>query len=281
MDFPMKIKFGIRPKTLFYDSETDIKVKTIMHPPENYKEICYKMLMSTWADYSSSNDRDTVEAENKAFMQILKFEVLPNSLESLVFTFCIEGLTLVEVTHLLRHRTFFGIHAQCTADRFLQEDSVFIPTSIKNSKFKDEYIELTKKAAQLYTAMVDSKEISLLDARYILPRNNRYFYYVSMNLKDAMNFINQRKCTAIQPELDNILAKRIYEEISKYIPEIKKVVSLKCNSNCHAIKGPIDKTSRIYQPDKNHAEFVTDSIGAEYFIYNKTRKQMGINYEVE
>lgn len=279
MDFPMKIKFGTKPKTLFYDSEETIKVKTIMKPPENYKEICYQMLVSTWADTPIEHSRDIVAEENKAFMQILKFEVLPNSMEALTFTFRIEGLTLVEITHLLRHRTFFSIHAQCTADRFLQEDSAFIPSSIKNSKFKDEYVELTKKAAQLYAAMVDSKEISLLDARYILPRNNRYFYYVSMNLKDAINFINQRKCTAIQPELDNILAKKIYEEIAKVIPEIKQVVSLKCNQNCHAIKGPIDKTSRIYQPDENHAKYIAENIGKEYFIYDKTRKQMGINYE--
>jgi len=280
MKFPMKIKFDKQSKTLFYDSNENINVVMLNNPPTNYKEICYEMVNSTWADVPVDKYSVCESELADTFKNILKFKLLPNSLEALVFTFRIEGLTLIEVTHLLRHRTFFSIHAQCTADRFLQEDSVFIPSSIKNSEFRDEYVELTKKVVDFYTKMVDSKKISLLDARYILPRNNRYFYYVSMNLKDAIAFINQRKCTAIQPELDNILAEKIYDLICSVIPEVKEVVSLKCDSSCHAIRGMQEKTSRIYQPDENHKE-LKKTLEETDFIYKKTRKQMGINYEVK
>jgi len=180
---------------------------------------------------------------------------------------------MIEVTHLLRHRMFSSIHAQCTGDRFLQKDSCFIPSSIVGTKFEKEYKEITEKAKELYEKMISSKEISLLDARYVLSRNHRHFYYFTANLKDLIAFMNQRKCTQIQPELDNILAHKIYDEISKIIPEIKETLSMKCGSNCFYIKSQGIDNSRVYMPDKEHSKFMKEQNIST--LYNKTRKQMG------
>jgi thymidylate synthase (FAD) len=235
------------------------------------------MIKSTWADepIDVTDDDDDRPEIRETFMNLLTGKVLPNSMEHLLFTFRIEGLTLIEVTHMLRHRTMSSVHAQCTADRFLHHDSAFIPQSILNSKFADRYKELTESCKELYAEMVDSKDISLLDARYILTRNHRYFYYFTMNLKDAMMFINQRKCTQIQPELDNVIAHLVHRCISHIVPEFAQVVSLDCGPSCFYVKAPDEDNSRLYKPDEVHARYVRTDFTT---LYDKTRKEMGAGF---
>lgn len=268
----IKTRFNEEPKTVWHNSTNNIKVTVTNYPQGDFKRRCFNMIKSTWADTPVDTSMVHNSDIEDTFLELLQFKVLPNSMEHLQFTFLIEGLTLVEVTHLLRHRMFSSIHAQCTGDRFLQKDSVFIPSSIEKSEFAEEYKKLTTATKQLYTKMTNSKQISLLDARYILTRNHRYFYYVSMNLKDAMAFINQRKCTQIQPELDNILAHKIYENIIKVIPELAKVLSLKCGPRCFYITSQGIDNSRVYLPDAEHKKYLKEDVNT---VYSKTRKEMG------
>ena len=282
--FPMPIRFGETPTTEFFSSRDTIKVTLTDWPRPGYKERCAEMIMSTWADEPAIPlHKISAEDVEKIFMQLLQGKVLPNSMESLTFSFKIEGITLVEITHILRHRMFASIHAQCTADRFLTHDSAMIPTSIENSQFADEYRALTIQAKELYQKMCDSTEISIMDARYILPRNNRYFYYVTMNLKDAMAFIKQRRCTAIQPELDNEIARQIYNHITALIPEVRHVLSMACDGSCHTTFGNDAHTTRLYQPDINHAQIISEkkkkNINPLNYLYEKTREQMGSFYQ--
>lgn len=280
VEFPMALRFHETPKTEFFKSSETINVTMTDWPAGDFKSRCAEMIMSTWADTPVIQSRDlTHEDVERIFMQLLEGKVLPNSMESLIFSFKIEGITLVEITHILRHRMFASIHAQCTADRFLTLDSAMIPTSIENSEFADEYRELTIKTKDLYQRMCDSQEISIMDARYILPRNHRYFYYVTMNLKDAMAFIKQRRCTAIQPELDNEIARQIYDNICKIIPEVRYVLSMTCDGSCHTTFGNDAHTTRLYQPDINHAQIISarkkKNINPLNYVYTKTREQMG------
>ena len=275
MKFPMKVRFGEEPTTKFHDSKNNIKVTLKSHPNKDYKYLVYEMVKSTWIDKPFDWDKEIVLPVDldETFMDVLTFKTLPNSMECLTFVFLIEGLTHIDISHLLRHRNFFSIHAQCSGDRFLTHDSAFIPSSISRSAFKDRYLQLTMGAKKLYQEMVDSQEISLMDARYILTRNHRYFYYVGMNLKDAIAFINQRKCTMIQPEIDNILAHEIYNKIGSIIPEIFEAVSLECGPRCHWIISNDDRNTRLYDPDNNHAKHLGKGRNS---LYGKKRTELGI-----
>lgn len=277
VDFPETIRFGEKPITEFYNSENSIRVVTIQEPPKNYKEICYRMVEATWQDKPTTEiellrNKEKIE---QTFLDLLKGKVLPNSMESLNFTFMIEGLTHIEWSHILRHREgFSGWHFECTGDRFLTNDSVFIPSSIDKSKFADKYKKISIDAKKLYQEMVDSKEISLMDARYILTRNHRYFIYVTINLKAIIGFIRQRSCEAVQPETDNILAHKIYEQVIKSIPEISQVIDFRCRANCPFIVSPLNRNTRLYLPNKNHRELF--EYNPDNYLYKKTRKEMGV-----
>ncbi|NJR72717.1 MAG: FAD-dependent thymidylate synthase [Scytonema sp. CRU_2_7] len=286
-EFPMKVRFGEEPTTEYYDSLNNLRLILLSKPSEGFRERCVEMMKATWADEPVNQFSLSKEEVHAQFMKILKFKVLPNSLEHIQFQFRVEGLTLVEVTHLLRHRMFSSIHAQCSADRFLQHDSVFIPSSIERTEFAERYKSLTEECKHLYIDMVDSKKISILDARYILTRNHRYFYYFGCNLKDAIAFINQRKCTGIQPEMDNLFAEQMYQCIQLCIPEIKSVVHLDCGPSCVYVTSDGEDSSRVNYPDQVHAKLISDKFGEdserlkpEYYLMNSmTRKSMGIDYE--
>jgi thymidylate synthase ThyX len=271
---PMKLKFNKPVKTKFLTENEAIKVTMINYPPKNYKEICYRMIMSTWADKPIDISKIKQEDINRTFKELISFKILPNSMEMLNFTFLIEGLTHIEISHMLRHRNFSAVHALCSGDRDLRNDNIVIPESIKNSEFKEKYEKLSQQCKELYAKMVDSKNISLMDARYILTRNHLYYYYFTMNLKDALAFINQRKCTQIQPYTDNLIAKKIYENIISVIPEVADVISLKCDERCHYVKtANTGKATNLYLPDKTHDCFDWNS---DNFIYKKKRYELGI-----
>lgn len=283
VEFPMELRFNEEPTNEIIPSNETIGVDMLDYPRGDFRERCFDMIMSTWQDtvgeYQVPKTKSTVQ---DTFMKLLTGKVLPNSMEHLTFMFRISGITLVEITHILRHRMFFSIHAQCTADRFLTHDSAMIPTSIIGTEFEAEYVELTKRTKQLYQDMCDSKKISIMDARYILPRNQRYFYYVGMNLKDAIAFIKQRRCTAIQPELDNEIARQLFVHISTIIPELKQVMSLQCDHTCHTTFGNEEHTTRLYQPDANHAKIISakkkQNINPDNYVYGATREDMGSFY---
>ncbi len=285
-NFPMKVRFGEKPSTEYFNSQSCLNLEMLSFPSHDFRRDCVKMMLATWKDEPVKNKELTHEDVAENFKKILSMKVLPNSLESLHFQFRVDGLTLIEVTHLLRHRMFSSIHAQCSADRFLQHDSVFIPTSIENSQFADRYRKLSEECKELYCDMVDSRDISILDARYILTRNHRYFYYFGCNLKDAIAFINQRKCTAIQPELDNIFAHQMFERISSIIPEIKDVVSLNCSPQCFFVTSDSEDSSRVNYPDENHERLIRQKYGdtserldKNYYLFHKKRSEMGISLE--
>jgi len=285
-NFPQKLKFGVNYSVLF-NGLYSIELETVEAPRVDYKRLVYRKVKATWEDQPMyKKDLDLVSDEEllQTFMDVITFKTLPNSMESIQFTFLIRGLPLVEVTHLLRHRTLSGIHAQCTGDRDLREDTYYIPNSIQrltedtnDNNFAERYKKLVEQCVELYSDMVDSGDVSLMDARYILPRSAQYFYYFTVNLKDLIMIINQRKCTMIQPEVDNYFAYLLYTEAVKYIPELKEIITLKCTSNCHYVNSRDDLNTRLYYPDKNHEELLRNKGLNEMpnSVYKRTRKDMG------
>jgi thymidylate synthase ThyX len=276
-EFPMKLKFFEEPKTQFKTEQEAINVTMVSHPMHDFRELCTRMIRSTWKENPA--EKLSQEEIDSTFKLLLEKKTLTNSMESLTFVFLLEGLTHIEISHLLRHRYFFSIHALCSGDRDLRHDDVLIPNSIKSSKFKDEYERVSREAKKLYSDMVDSKDVSVMDARYVLNRNHTYYYYVGMNLKDAINFINQRKCQMVQPYTDNLIAQKIRDCIAEVIPEISQTVSLQCNKGCHFINSPVARNTRLYQPDANHEKLF--KFNPHNFLYARKRTEMGIPESVQ
>ena len=110
--------------------------------------------------------------------------------------------------------------------------------------------------------MTDSKVISMMDSRMILPKCMTSFYYMRLNLKDLIGFVRQRQDVQIQPAADNVLAARMAIEACKSVPELTQVFNFD-TQDTHYIKtfrvkeGDkwISRGTNLYQPEPKNDTF--------------------------
>ena len=219
---PMDLKFGQEPITHYINNLESLSIEVIDAPTqEQAQKIAWNMTKATWADTPNETNFENASPEEASInlQDVLNFRALPTPMECLGFTFKISGIDTQTVTHLIRHRAG-SFAAQCTGDRDLRNDNVLVPESVENSDFHQRFIEVAAAAKQLYSDMVDSRVVSLMDARVILPKSLETFYVARFNLKDLIGFIKQRQDVQIQPEVDNIMATRIARLVVERIPEV-------------------------------------------------------------
>ena len=247
IELPMVLKFGQEPKTSFLNNLDALKVELVDHPTRQQAwNVAWHYVKATWADRPDIDPTAGVSQQelSKNLEDVFGGRTLPAPMECLGFTFRLSGLSFQEVTHIIRHRagTFA---AQCTGDRDLRDDDVVVPEPVQNSPdFLRRWEKIVNDSKELYAEMVDSKVVSMMDARLILPKCMTSFYYMRLSLKDLIGFIYQRMDTQIQPAADNLLASRMAVEVAKVIPEFTSVIDFN-KPDMHYIK-----TFRVKEGDK-------------------------------
>ena len=262
---PMDLKFNEKPQTEFFNNLLALKVELVDAPTqEQARNVAWHYVKATWADSPDEIDPDFASnsIKSKNLLDVLQFRALPTPMECLGFTFRLSGLSFQEVTHIIRHRAG-SFAAQCTGDRDLRDDSAVIPESIQNSpEYLKRYREIVLMSKQLYADMNDSKVVSMMDTRMILPKCMTSFYYMRLNMKDLIGFVRQRQDPQIQPAADNIIAARMAIEACKSIPELSQVLNFDA-PDIHYIKtfrvkeGDrwISRGTNLYQPEPKNDTF--------------------------
>jgi len=246
IELPMVLKFGQKPTTNFLNNLDALKVELVDYPTRQQAwNVAWHYVKATWADRPDIFPSQATDQElSKNLEDVFGGRTLPAPMECMGFTFRLSGLSFQEVTHIIRHRagTFA---AQCTGDRDLRDDDAVIPEPVENSpEFLARWQKIVEDSKQLYADMTDSKVVSMMDARMILPKCMTSFYYMRLSLKDLIGFINQRQDVQIQPEADNILAARMALEVAKVLPEFTTVIDFN-KPDWHYIK-----TFRVQEGDK-------------------------------
>ena len=224
IELPMVLKFGQEPKTEFHNNLRHLKVELVDAPSRSQAlNVAWQYVKATWADNPDDTNPDAVFGNSRELSanleDVLNFRALPTPMECLGFTFKLSGLSFQEVTHIIRHRAG-SFAAQCTGDRDLRDDPAVIPEAVQNSpEFLERWKRLVVESKQLYADMCDSKDVSMMDARMILPKAMTSFYLMRLNLKDLLGFIAQRQDMQIQPAADNLLAAYMAREVLKVLPE--------------------------------------------------------------
>jgi len=264
------IRFDIEPKTEYKNNLRSIDVKLLgAMPVEKLKEYIGNWVHATWNKnpLDSSND-DKIEDYIKG---AAKGEILPSVLETIPLIFLIDGISLIEVTHLLRHRQF-SFSADCSGDKMWNEKDALVPSSIQqSSEFYERYKSIVEQSKQLYCDIINSKKISIMDARYILPRCLSTYYFVKCNLRSCLDFIKQRIDKQIQPETDNMIAYKMYLEIIKQYPFLKGIVNLHAPAMNYIKQANTDNASNLYWPDKDSDIFEWNP---ESFVYKCRRNEL-------
>lgn len=247
IELPMELKFGRKPKTQFHNNLDALKVELVDHPTRQQAwNVAWHYVKATWADRPDIDPTSGVSKQelSKNLEDVFGGRTLPAPMECLGFTFRISGMSFQEVTHILRHRTG-TFAAQCTGDRDLRDDDAVIPEPVENSpEFLARWKKIVEDSKQLYADMTDSKVVSMMDARMILPKCMTSFYYMRMPLKDLIGFVFQRQDVQIQPEADNIMAVKMALEVAKVIPEFSTLLDFN-KPDMHYIK-----TFRVKEGDK-------------------------------
>lgn len=256
--FPMELRFGEEPTTEFKNDLEALKVVLLDYPERRRAlEMCHQFVNATWEDQPNEHDpRDLTEQElSKSLEAALRGKALPGVLETLDFTFRIEGIDLQTVTHLIRHRTG-TFSAQCTGDRWQTHSAALAPGPVQNSpELYARWQKHVEEAKQLYCDMIDTKKISIMDARTILPRAIETHYYFRVNLKDAVAFMHQRLDTAIQPVIDNAIAMLMAIQIAEVFPEITSVIDFDAPSRHFIATARTGKATNLYEPESQNDKF--------------------------
>ena len=266
VSLPMELKFGKKPSTLFYNNLAHLKVELIDHPTRAQAlNVAWQYVKATWADHHDDTNPATTSLRELSgnLEDVLNFRALPTPMECLGFTFKLSGLSFQEVTHIIRHRAG-SFAAQCTGDRDLRDDPAVIPEAVENSpEFLERYMKIVRDSKQLYADMTDSKAVSMMDARMILPKCMTSFYLMRLNLKDLLGFISQRQDMQIQPAADNLLAVYMAREILQVLPEASSRINFD-KPDMHYIKtfrvpdgkgGETSRGTNLYWPEPKNDKF--------------------------
>jgi len=249
-----ELKFGKQPGPLqFVNQLTAIDVK-IVHAPTvaELRKTISVFLMNTWNDkiqwaFPEEDIDQTID-------ELFRYELLPTAMETINLTWSVNGMDMIDTTHLIRHR-LFSFAAQVHGDRDMRDDRVMVkPSIMANPEFFDRYRKITQDARQLYIDMLDSGLVHGLDTRTIMPRNFEHFYMVRCTIKDLIGYCVMRGDEQIQTTVDNIIAMKLWLEVLKIYPFLKGLVDFRKPDAFYQRQSAKGKTN-IFPPNAKNDNF--------------------------
>lgn len=270
--FPMEVKFDKEPKTNFENNLEAIKV-TLMNAPtmEDLRKYAIDFATATWEDTPIHCTNLTEKEQDHLIWLAFNRKILPSVLETIRLNFLFDGVSYQDLTHIIRYRTA-TFSVECSGDKWWTDKDAVIPTSIENSpEFLERFKKLTLDAKQLYVDMLNSREISLLDARFVLQRCMKTYCWVSLSLADALHLINQRIDKQIQPDSDNVLAYRIIQELLKYYPLLSFLFDLHKPAAFYVATARTGRCTNLFVPDEDTDVYEWNR---EDYLYQRTRDKV-------
>jgi hypothetical protein len=269
--FPMEVKFYKEPKTEFVNNLKSIGV-TLQNAPtmDDLRSYLPFFATATWEDIPVNPNMTKLERDKIIYM-IFREKILPPSMETIKLTFLLEGISGQDVTHILRYRSA-TFSAECSADKFWNDKRITVPTSIENSpEFYRRYEKLHLDMKQLYCDMLNSRDISLLDARYVLTRACETYYWMSMSLRDALHFVRQRIDKQIQPESDNVIAYLMWQQLIKQYPLLVDLIDIHAPAQFYVDTARTGRCTNLFVPDADSDIYEWNE---EDYLYGRTRSEV-------
>lgn len=265
----VSMKWNEIPKTEWNNQFDKLRIDIIDAP--NYSDLLNyipEFGEATWEDSPRTHYSDSEREACVADMFAGKY--VPTALETVNITIRVTGIDICDVTHFLRHR-MFSFSAQCTGDRDLRHDPIVIkPSIIANDEFLNRFLDIVDQAKQLYADMTDSKEVTILDARTILPRCTETFYYIKGPLNAWIAFIKARTDIQIQPKSDVIMAMRIYEKLCDLYPPFKGSIDITGPDWWYINTVNSKRSSNMMKPYGPNIEHVKDWKPEDFVYGDKT-----------
>jgi len=249
-----ELKFGKKPEPLQFMNQLECIDVKIVHAPTvaELRKTISVFLMNTWNDKIQWNFAN--EDIDQTIDELFRYELLPTAMETINLTWSVNGMDMIDTTHLIRHR-LFSFAAQVHGDRDMRDDRVMVKPSIAaNPEFFERYKRITEDARQLYIDMLDSGTVHGLDTRSIMPRNFEHFYMVRCTIKDLIGYCIMRGDEQIQTTVDNVIAMKLWLEVLKIYPFLKGLVDFRKPDVFYQRQSAKGKTN-IFPPNAKNDNF--------------------------
>ena len=257
------------PLTRFRDLECAFNIEVLEYPDKRSLETLYEFMRAC----HSANGPTKFQGADKFHKSIIEYaeEIfaggsLWQGMEKLNFTILITGCSRVFTHQLVRQRIGVTFSQKCTGECDWRHHDILIPRIDK--KAQDLLISHGLITKGMYTQMVDSKKVSLQDARYILGHNWETFIYAHLSGATIAALYNKRICTMSQAWETHIFAEKLREAILDVAPYMAPALENPCDKGrCwHAGAGDNFNVTRLYAPDKQHDK---DDWNPKSFIYGE------------
>lgn len=261
-------KFGREPAAIdIVEQLNNIDVQIYSCPSiEEFRRTLAIFLLNTWNDVPQTHfDKTDIDV---MVQELFRYELLPTAMETINIVWWVNGIDMIDVTHLIRHR-MFSFAAQVHGDRDMRDDRVVMKPGIMASDYAGRFTELVTQARQLYVDMLDSGQVSGLDARTCMPRCFEHFMQVRCNIKDLIGYCQMRGDEQIQTTADNIVAMRLWLEVVKRYPFLRGQVDFNKEDSFYVRQCKKGKRN-IFPPNAKNDVF--DWV-PEQFYHDKGREE--------
>ncbi len=168
-------------KTEFRKGVEGISVELIEYPTNPYKAM-YVLATSCWGSKINKWEDTLPEHRFLVVKAVLERDALPLALESVNFTFAVEGPSRAAFDQLARTRIGAVFSAKGMRDNNWKDCSIRIPTSLWNDEsLRNMIMDQMDGVKALYAHIVDQGKGSWQAARMLLPLYVVYGYSVSYN----------------------------------------------------------------------------------------------------
>jgi hypothetical protein len=278
-----QLKFGKKTQPIEFVNQLEAIDVQIVHAPTvaEFRKTISVFLMNTWNDKIQWDFPH--EDIDQTIDELFRYELLPTAMETINITWSVNGMDMIDTTHLIRHR-LFSFAAQVHGDRDMRDDRVMVkPGIMANADFFERYKQITTMARDLYTDMLDSGLVHGLDTRTIMPRNFEHFYMVRCTIKDLIGYCIMRGDEQIQTTVDNVIAMKLWLEVLKKYPFLAGLVDFRKPDSFYQRQSAKGKTN-IFPPNAKNDNFdwceeqFYHPIGREEFpggdVYLKIREDL-------
>lgn len=211
--------------------QSKIKVSLISHTPEPLKQLytCVRMCQTSLnISQLCVSAEVTSTAKTEAFLNSVIESGHDSILESVSFTFGVEGISRVCSHQLVRHRI---ASYQQRSQRFVEEGGgeIHIPEEILNSPNK-KVLKLYKDTAKsCFEAAQKLREmgVSCDSSRMMYPNCTTTQLIMTVNLRSLINMCNERLCKNASPEITQLF-EQVAKLVSNEMPVMESYLVPKC-----------------------------------------------------
>jgi|CXWL01.1.fsa_nt_gi thymidylate synthase (FAD) len=202
------------------------KIKVTLLSWTNNAELAILSFMNqAWGPTSTLENYADNEISQMVQMAI-EGQTLPTALETINFTFQIEGISRACSHQLVRVRIGSGFSQKGMRDVYYGDIDYVIPATVEAVGKTEEYLNLMKKCSDFYQELFEAG-VPYQDARFVIPHAATTTVVWTVNFLALKNFCANRLQNFMQWEI-NALARSLREEVRNVYPALADVLKPRC-----------------------------------------------------